>query len=95
MKITVAIPTLNRPGDMAAFMPTLAHQTLLPDEFIVVDAGEPGNLEDEMQRVLGETGMALKYLRSEKGLCLQRNVALDHYEGDIIFFFDDVVSFCR
>ena len=44
MTITVAIPTLNRPGDMAAFMPTLRAQTLLPDQFIVVDAGDPSDL---------------------------------------------------
>ncbi|MAY81156.1 MAG: hypothetical protein CL930_10285 [Deltaproteobacteria bacterium] len=92
MTITVAIPTLNRPGDMKAFMPTLAAQTVLPDQFIVVDAGEPGNLESEMQQILGETGIELVYLRSEKGLCLQRNVALDSATGDIIFFFDDDVE---
>jgi len=34
----------------------------------------------------------LLYLRSEKGLCTQRNVALDHATGDIIFFFDDDVE---
>jgi glycosyltransferase involved in cell wall biosynthesis len=92
MTITVAIPTLNRPGDMHAFMPTLANQTVLPDEFIVVDAGDPSNLESEMQNLLGDTGITLKYLRSEKGLCTQRNVALDHAIGDIIFFFDDDVE---
>ncbi len=92
MTITVAIPTLNRPGDMAAFMPTLQQQTLLPDQFIVVDAGDPGTLETDMQTVLGATGMELLYLRSEKGLCTQRNVALDHATGDIIFFFDDDVE---
>ena len=86
MTITVAIATLNRPGDMAAFMPTLAFQTQLPDQFIVVDAGDPSELAQGMQDVLGETGMELLYLRSEKGLCTQRNVALDHATGDIIFF---------
>ena len=73
-------------------MPTLAAQTLLPDQFIVVDAGEPGNLEEEMKEQLGHTGMELLYLRSKKGLCTQRNVALDHASGDIIFFFDDDVE---
>ena len=73
-------------------MPTLAAQTVLPDQFIVVDAGEPGTLEEEMQEVLGHTGIELLYLRSEKGLCTQRNVALDHASGDIIFFFDDDVE---
>jgi GT2 family glycosyltransferase len=92
MKVTVAIPTLNRPGDMAAFMPTLASQTRLPDEFIVVDAGEPSQLEEEMQKALGHTQVGLVYLRSEKGLCIQRNRALDVATGDIIFFFDDDVE---
>jgi glycosyltransferase involved in cell wall biosynthesis len=92
MKVTVAIPTLNRPGDMSAFMPTLAAQTRIPDEFIVVDAGDPSALEGEMQSVLGDTGMDLIYLRSEKGLCIQRNHALDVAVGDIIFFFDDDVE---
>ncbi len=92
MKVTVVIPTLNRPGDMAAFMPTLESQTRLPDEFIVVDAGDPSDLEDEMQTHLGHTQMDLIYLRSERGLCIQRNRALDVVKGDIIFFFDDDVE---
>jgi len=92
MRITVAVPTLNRPGDMAAFMPTLAAQTRLPDEFIVVDSGDPSDLEEKMHQVLGATGMDLVYKRSEKGLCTQRNVSLDCYTGDIMFFFDDDVE---
>ena len=56
MKVTVVVPTLNRPGDMAAFMPTLACQTVLPDEFIVVDAGEPSDLEEKMEEMLEDMG---------------------------------------
>ena len=68
MTITVAIPTLNRPGDMAEFMPTLRAQTVLPDQFIVVDAGDPSTLADQMDEVLGDTGMELLYLRSASPL---------------------------
>jgi GT2 family glycosyltransferase len=92
MRITVSVPTLNRPGDMAAFMPTLAAQTRLPDEFIVVDAGDNSDLEQVMQTMLGHTGIDLVYKRSERGLCTQRNVSLDCHTGDIIFFFDDDVE---
>ena len=42
-----------------------------------------------MDAVLGDTGMELLYLRSEKGLP-SRNVAPEHATGDIIFFDDDV-----
>ena len=80
MTITVAIPTLNRPGDMRAFMPTLGAQTRLPDQFIVVDAGDPGRLEEEMQDILGETGIELLICAREGLYHAKRR---DHATGDI------------
>lgn len=90
--VTVAVPTVNRLDDMVAMARTLVTQTRLPDEFIVVDAGSGADLEGAMRDILAETGIDFTYVRSEKGLPLQRNIAIDLARGDFVFFFDDDVE---
>lgn len=90
--VTVAVPTVNRLDDMVEMAKTLVIQTRLPDEFIVVDAGSGQDLEGAMRAILDGSGIAFTYVRSAKGLPLQRNVAIDLARGDFIFFFDDDVE---
>ena len=87
--ISVIVPTLNRSDEIRDFIATLKSQTKLPDELIVVDAGEPSELEQELQALLHESNIALVYARSIAGTSLQRNVAIAKAKGDILFFFDD------
>jgi len=90
--VTVAVPTLNRLDDMVAMVRTLVRQTRKPDGFIIVDAGSGHDLEAAMRRELQGSGIPLDYVRSEKGLPLQRNIAIDRAHGDFVFFFDDDVE---
>lgn len=88
-KITVIVPTLNRENEIQLFVNTLLAQTQLPDEFIVVDAGEASSLEQNLaQRFLTST-ISFVYLRSIPGTSIQRNVAIEQAKGDVLFFFDD------
>lgn len=90
--VTVAVPTVNRLDDMVAMAHTLVEQTRLPDELIVVDAGSGQDLEGALRAILAGSGVELIYVRSAKGLPLQRNVAIDLARGDFVFFFDDDVE---
>lgn len=90
--VTVAVPTLNRLDDMVAMAGTLVTQTRKPLELIVVDAGQGQDLEGALRRILAGSGIDFTYVRSPKGLPLQRNVAIDLARGDFIFFFDDDVE---
>lgn len=91
-RLSVAVPTLNRLDDMLAMAGTLVRQTRKPVEFIVVDAGEGQDLEGALARLLDKSGIELVYRRARKGLPRQRNVAIDLFRGDFLFFFDDDVE---
>lgn len=90
--VTVAVPTVNRLDDMTAMARTLVTQTRKPLELIVVDAGQGQDLDGALREILAGSGIDYTYVRSRKGLPLQRNVAIDLARGDFVFFFDDDVE---
>ncbi len=90
--VTVAVPTVNRLDDMTCMARSLVTQTRLPDELIVVDAGSGEDLEGAVREILAGSGIRFTYVRSQKGLPIQRNVAIDLATGDFVFFFDDDVE---
>ena len=87
--ISVIVPTLNRNKEIFFFVNTLKRQTMPVHELIVVDAGEPSDLQSQLQLSLQDTDINLQYATSEAGTSLQRNIAIDICKGDILFFFDD------
>ena len=87
--ISIIVPTLNRSDEIKGFVETLLLQTHQPNELIVVDAGEPSQLEQELLKWLEGSDIHLVYARSIPGTSLQRNVAIEKAKGDILFFFDD------
>lgn len=89
-RISVIIPTIGRPDDLRVMLGTLVRQTVLPDEFVLVNAG-PMDLQALVAECLAGTDIIFKYATSEPGTSLQRNIALDMAEGDIYFLFDDDV----
>ena len=90
--VTVAVPTVNRLDDMTAMARTLVVQTRKPLELIVVDAGQGQDLDGALRQILAGSGIDYTYVRSRKGLPLQRNVAIELARGDFVFFFDDDVE---
>lgn len=85
MKIHVAIASVGRPEILRMTVERLALQTRPADGIIVVGA-QPGDVEG-MQSCRGK----VEVLIAPKGLCKQRNYALDHLpdDTDIVVFFDD------
>ncbi len=87
IRVSVVLPTMNRGEDMRVFLDALRTQTVLPDELVVVDAGEP--VEPVLRDGLEGSGIELVYRRSEPGTSLQRNLGIDLARGAFLFFLDD------
>ena len=90
MKLSVIICTRNRFDDFTRTLPSIAVQTRLPDELIVIDSSDDNKLE----AYLGSLTLPfpVRYFRSQPGLTLQRNHGIRESAGDLIFFFDDDVT---
>jgi GT2 family glycosyltransferase len=89
--VTVVTPTLRRPEEVTELLENLCRQTLLPTEVILVD-GAPSE-EKETQRAVAamreSLPFQLRYLRHGGGTAIQRNVGIEHAEGDFVAFLDD------
>ncbi|MXP41361.1 glycosyltransferase [Altererythrobacter soli] len=85
MRIHIAIATTGRPSITRQVVRRLSQQTRRPDGVIVVGASRSD--------VAGLEGSApnLEVTTAERGLCKQRNAALDRLKGkcDVVVFFDD------
>lgn len=90
MKISVIICTRNRFDDFTKTLPSIATQTRLPDELIVVDSSDEKRLEGYLSSI--NLPFLVHYFHAPPGLTLQRNHGIRECVGDLIFFFDDDVS---
>lgn len=87
LTITVIICTRNRLDDFRETLASLLKQKRLPDELVVVDSSDTNSLEEYLKTV--SLPMSLKYVHSNPGLTLQRNIGVRGSSGDLICFFDD------
>lgn len=88
MKISIIIPTYNRPQELKNCIQSILAQTVKPDELIIIDDGELSKLpfEEECKN------FGINYIYYKKdipGLTASRNKGIELASGDIIFFFDD------
>jgi glycosyltransferase involved in cell wall biosynthesis len=85
MRIHAVIATTGRPEIVKRVVTRLAAQTRAPDGVLVVGASP-----EDIAGLEGTTDI-LETLISRRGLCRQRNAALDHLgdSTDVIAFFDD------
>lgn len=85
MKLVVIVPTIGRKELVNRVLQHLEGQTRLPDE-VIVSAPDPSHVEP-----FAATRFPISYAFGRKGLCAQRNQALEKALGrfDIITFFDD------
>jgi len=90
MKISVIICTRNRFDDFMKTLPSVAAQTRLPDELIVVDSSDEKKLEAYLTSV--KLSFPVRYFHTQPGLTLQRNHGIHECSSDLIFFFDDDVD---
>lgn len=86
--ISVVIPTCNRPDRLLGLLGHLGRSRLAPSEVIVVDSSDcpvsPGDLAPFRYE--------LRYLRSEKSVCAQRNYGIREAANSWIFLCDDDID---
>lgn len=87
-RASVIIPTYNRPDELSDCVQSILHQTVKPQEIVVVDDGDLGTLP--WRNECREAG--IRYLHIHKrvpGLTESRNIGITSASGDIICFLDD------
>lgn len=90
-KISVVIPTKDRPEDLARCMESILRQILLPDEIIIVDASTQARALNYNNMFKQDKMVKIVSLHTRAGLTYQRNVGVKASTGNIVFFFDDDV----
>lgn len=90
MKISVIICTRNRFDDFTKTLSSIAAQSRLPEELIVVDSSDEKKLEAYLVSV--KLPFPVRYFHTQPGLTLQRNNGIRECASDLIFFFDDDVD---
>ena len=90
LKISIIIPTYNRPDDLKNCLSSILKQTVRPYEIIVIDDGDLR--APPLRKTYEEKGIGYVYRRKNTpGLTASRNLGLSLSKGDIIFFLDDDV----
>lgn len=89
MQISVVIPTCNRRKRLLLLLQHLDHSSYPLLEVIIVDSGEDLL---ESSDYTGFKNLAIVYLRSEKSVCIQRNLGIKRAAGDWIFLCDDDIE---
>jgi glycosyltransferase involved in cell wall biosynthesis len=86
--ISVVIPTYNRRARLFSLLGDLSRSLLAPREILVVDSSD----EAAEAADLASFGDRVRYLRSEKSVCVQRNLGIREATGSWIFLCDDDVE---
>lgn len=89
MGTSFLITTKNRRDELIACVKTIADQSILPDELVVVDGGEL-SVETDLLSALGPT-VGLVYKQTTPGRTNQLNVGIRMARGDPVVFIDDDV----
>jgi GT2 family glycosyltransferase len=95
LRVSVIIPTKNRGSELLAAVRSLARQTVLPSQIVVVDQSTDDSALLNLQRELDGLGsVRLDYVhdRSLNGAAAARNRAMDLAAADIWLFLDDDVE---
>ena len=90
MKISIIIPTKDRPDELKKCLTAILSQTEKISQIIIVDSSF-SNGTNNLINELKLTHPELEYLRSDPGLTLQRNKGINSTAKDteMICFFDD------
>lgn len=87
LSVSVAIPTKERHADLADCLASIAKQTRLPDEVIVIEGGKSIMDDKDIPKMLPNT--TLIHFPDSSGLTASRNKALTLVSKDIVIFLDD------
>lgn len=95
LKVSIVIPTFDRPDDLAELLETIRGQTVRPWEIIVVDDNTPTDVIEKVCKEYTEKfqalGSSLKYMKNprQRSAAIARNVGANVASGDAIMFLDD------
>ena len=97
--LAVAIPTKNRPHDLATKIGSVLSQTAIPKQLIVIDQSVTDESRQQVASLFRQlppevrTSLELSYVQdvSLSGLTAARNRALSVVEAEIVLFLDDDV----
>jgi len=93
-KLTVVIPTRNRPDDLAKAVASIRSQTRLPDELIIVDQSQSNKSRTQVELLMRYSPhIQLIYVHDESisGLVEAKQVGANTTTGDIICYLEDDV----
>lgn len=89
MKLSLIIPTYNRPKDIMRLLRNLNLQNNKPDEVIIVDASDTEETKMLVEKNKEGFDYPVSYYSHEKGLTRQRNFGIEKARYEIIGFSDD------
>ena len=89
MHISVVVPTCNRRDRLLLLLKNLNDSIYPCLEVVVVDSGEETLVPAHYS---GFTNLSVRYLMSEKSVCIQRNIGIKQAKGDWVFLCDDDIE---
>ena len=95
LKLSVVIPTINRPGDLVRAVTSILEQNELPYELIIVDQSvdskSHNDIKDLISKLKPNTKLIYIHDSSIKGLVSAKNHGVKKSNGEIISFLEDDV----
>ena len=92
IQFSVIVATLGRPSMLAETLASVVACDPPPLEVLVVDGDPERSAESVTEGFAKESGPALRYLSTGRGLTRQRNDGLAAATGDVVLFIDDDVT---
>ena len=94
MRLSLIIVTKNRPVPLAEALESSAKALPADGEVIVVDGDPERSAEPVVDELRGRyPDVDTRYIASDAGVALQRNVGLDAAHGDVVVYVDDDCTF--
>jgi len=93
-KISVVIPTLNRPNDLLKVIYSIMAQSRIPDELIIVDQSLVTESKDKIIDIINiHNKITLKYIHDAnvKSLTEAKQASLKYCNGNLVCFLEDDV----
>lgn len=91
LSLSIVIGTKDRPASLARVLRSIAAQTRLPDEVVIVDDGalDPATVDEP----LAGSAVQVRYFNKshDRGLTKSRNLGIRESVGDVVMFLDDDV----
>jgi glycosyltransferase involved in cell wall biosynthesis len=85
-KVSVVIPTKDRSKELIDCLSSIRIQTIKPYEIIIVDSTVGDHIEKQVESF---EDLPIRYIKSNPGANLQRNIGESKAQGNIILFSDD------